>query len=108
MLAGAEVFRIPVTHDRVVDSVSLFADGAGRDSGSESVDHARNRIVSRIFLMRRGSALRKTLEPTAAGLLEDMFATLSMDEYRLLSEQVARLLEAIPKPAGLSKTRKRS
>jgi len=58
--------------------------------------------------MRRGSALRKTLEPAAAGLLEDMFATLSLDEYRLLSEQVARLLEAIPKPAGLSKTRKRS
>jgi DNA-binding MarR family transcriptional regulator len=53
--------------------------------------------VSRVFLTERGRVLKMALEPAAAALIEEMFATLTPEEYHTLSNQIAHLRKTVPK-----------
>jgi DNA-binding MarR family transcriptional regulator len=60
-------------------------------------DKADGRIL-RIFLTERGRILKKTLEPAAAALIQEMFVTFAPEEYNALSSHIARLRNAVAKP----------
>ncbi len=56
-------------------------------------DKADGRIL-RIFLTEQGRILKKTLEPAAAALIQEMFVTFAPGEYNALSSYIARLRDA--------------
>jgi len=53
--------------------------------------------VSRVFLTERGRVLKSSLEPAAAALIREMFATLTPEDYNHLALQIASLRKAVPK-----------
>jgi DNA-binding MarR family transcriptional regulator len=59
-------------------------------------DESDGRVL-RIFLTKQGRLLKETLEPGAAKLIEEMFATLGTQEYKALSNQIAHLRKTIPR-----------
>jgi DNA-binding MarR family transcriptional regulator len=56
--------------------------------------------VSRVFLTNRGRTLRQELEPAAASLILEMFATLAPEEFRSLSAQITHLRQVLDQAAA--------
>ncbi len=75
------------------------------------VKRRRDRVdgrILRIFLTRTGRVLKEALEPAAASLIRQMFATLAPEEYNALSTQIAHLRKTVPEADGSNPTPKRS
>ncbi len=68
-------------------------------------DRTDGRIL-RIFLTERGRVLKKVLEPAAAALIQEMFVTLTPEEYNALYSQIAHLRKAVHTDAGQPKAQK--
>jgi DNA-binding MarR family transcriptional regulator len=95
---GLRTTEIATRLEQLGGTVTVGLDAMERD---ELVQRKKDRAdgrVSRIFLTERGASLQKTLAPSAAALIDDMFATLTPEEYSSLARQIEALRRAVSSP----------
>ena len=97
---GLRTTEIATLLEQLGGTVTVGLDVMERDGLIERNKDQADGRVSRIFLTKRGGSLKSMLAPAAAALIDDMFVTLTPDEYRALAKQVAHLRQAVSKPTS--------
>ncbi len=98
---GLGTTEIGTLLEQLGGTVTVGLDAMERDGLVQRKKDLVDGRVSRIFLTKRGASLKGTLAPAAAALIDDMFVTLTPDQYRELAKQVAHLRRTVSKPASL-------
>ncbi len=94
---GLRTTQIADRLEQLGGTVTVGLDVMERDGLLQRKKDKTDGRVSRVFLTNRGRILKSALEPAAAALIREMFATLAPEEYKSLSTQIARLRKAVPK-----------
>ncbi len=103
---GLRTTEIAMRLEQLGGTVTVGLDVMERDGFVERKRDRADGRVSRIFLTRLGASLKKTLAPSAAALIDDMFATFTLGEYHSLTKQVAKLRQAVANSSNTARTRK--
>jgi DNA-binding MarR family transcriptional regulator len=103
---GLRTTEIGKRLEQLGGTVTVGLDVMERDGLVQRKTDGSDGRILRIFLTERGASLRTTLAPAAAALIEDMFATLAPGEYHDLAKQIARLRQALSRPASTPKPQK--
>jgi DNA-binding MarR family transcriptional regulator len=103
---GLRTSEIATRLEQLGGTVTVGLDAMERDSLIERKGDPVDGRVSRIFLAKRGAALEKTLAPSAAALIDDIFRAYSPDEYRQLANHVANLRRTVASPLESPATRR--
>ncbi len=94
---GLRTTQIAERLEQLGGTVTVGLDVMERDGLVQRKKDKTDGRVSRVFLTDRGRILKTSLEPAAATLIREMFATLAPKEYHSLSTQIAHLRKTVPK-----------
>ncbi len=92
---GLRTTQIATRLEQLGGTVTVGLDAMERDGLVQRKKDRADGRISRITLTPCGAALQHTLAPAAAALIQEMFATLTPDEYQNLASQVAHLRQAM-------------
>jgi DNA-binding MarR family transcriptional regulator len=94
---GLRTTEIAARLEQLGGTVTVGLDAMERDGLVQRKKDKTDGRVSRVFLTDRGRVLKSALEPAAAALILEMFATLAPEEYQSLATQIAHLRKAVSK-----------
>ncbi len=94
---GLRTTQIAERLEQLGGTITVGLDGMERKGYIERKKDRIDGRVSRVFLRERGRILKRSLEPAAAALIRELFATLAPEDYQALAAQIAHLRAAVPK-----------
>ncbi len=94
---GLRTTQIAERLEQLGGTVTVGLDVMERDGHIQRKKDKTDGRVSRVFLTQRGRILKGSLEPAAAALIQQMFATIAPEDYKSLSTQIAHLRKAVSK-----------
>ena len=94
---GLRTTQIADRLEQLGGTVTVGLDVMERDGHIQRKKDRTDGRVSRVFLTQRGRILKGSLEPAAAALIHQMFATIAPEDYKSLSTQIAHLRKAVSK-----------